>query len=73
MATFLRATMSVTRRQFAGVPPSVSRAVGQHHVALALASLTIGLGAVVADKGLSVGLRAAAAKSYGEPAKGEPL
>jgi len=42
--------------------------VGQDHVALALASLAIGLGAVVADEHLGVGLRQAA----GIPAASEP-
>ena len=41
------------RRRAAGV----GCPVGQNHVTLALASLAIGLGAVVTDEGLGVGLR----------------
>jgi hypothetical protein len=40
-------------------PAGMARPVRQDHVALALAGLPIGLGAVVADKGLGVGLRQA--------------
>ena len=40
-----------------GCPASVRCPVRQDHVTFALASLAIGLGAVVADKGLGVGLR----------------
>jgi hypothetical protein len=42
-------------------PPQVCCPVGQDHVTLALASLPIGLAAMVADKGRSVGLRQPAA------------
>jgi len=38
-------------------PAGVRCPVGQNHVTLAQASLSIGFGAVVADKGLGVGLR----------------
>ena len=40
-----------------GRPAGVGCPVGQDHVTLALASLAIGLGPVVADQGLGVGLR----------------
>ena len=38
-----------------GRPPGMSGPVGQDHVTLALASLRIGLGAVVGDQGLRIG------------------
>ena len=51
------ATISATRRQCAGCPAGMGCPVGQNHVPLAPASLPVGLGALVADKGLGVGLR----------------
>src|SRR5580700_1237603 len=45
-----------------GRPAGVSRPVGQDHVPLALASLAIGLSAMVADERLGVGLRQPASR-----------
>ncbi len=52
-----------------GRPAGMSCPVGQNHVTLALASLPVGLAAMVADRGLGVGLR----QPLGLPATSEPL
>ncbi len=52
-----------------GRPPGVSCPVRQDHVTLSLASLPIGLAAVVADQGLGVGFY----QPFGMPAASEPL
>jgi len=51
-----------------GRPPGVGCSVRQDHIMLALASLSIDLAAVVADKGRGVGLR----QPLGLPAATQP-